>query len=214
MKHINGIKTLFFAVVFIIMAGSCNNGKGKDSQKLKTDTIVRTEVKVEQKNLTNKATVINITDTLSNKAMVLCLKDSAANSGRISKKLGEIYSVKLALFIKRNGLKITGPPMAWYKSEKAPYFFEAGYPIDKRPKKLPAGATIKLIGIDSVVVAHFYGPYNLTNQAYIALNGWMKDHKKKLSQPSYEVYVDEPIDKTGKLKDPYKVLTDIVFTWK
>ena len=104
--------------------------------------------------------------------------------------------------------------MAWYKSQKAPFFFEAGIPVDKKPAKLPAGVTLKQIGVDSVIVAHFYGPYDLTGQAYTVLQDWIKDHKKKAIHPPYEIYVEDPMDKNGKLKDPYKVQTDIVFTWK
>lgn len=213
------IKTRIFQItgfIFcgIIIFGSCKSGKNSDSIKTGDDTIKRLAVRVEQKMASNKAPVINMTDTVSIKHLVLCMRDSAANSGRIAKKLGEIYSVKLAAVIKRNGLKITGSPIAWYRNQKAPYFFEAGIPIDRKPSKFAAGVFIKYIGSDSTVVAHFYGPYNLTNQAYPVLQEWIKDHKKKIIHPPYEVYIDDPTDKDGKLKDPYKVQTDIVFTWK
>lgn len=198
----------------ILNLNACKNGKNTDAEKSGADTIKRLAVKIEQKVLVNKAPVINMTDTVSNKHLVLCLRDSAANSGRIAKKLGEIYSVKLTAIIKKNGLKITGPPMAWYRSQKAPFFFEAGLPIDKKPKKMLYGAYLKSIGTDSTIVAHFYGPYNLTNAAYPVLQDWIKDHRKKIIHPPYEVYIDDPTDKNGKLKDPYKVQTDIVFTWK
>lgn len=212
MKQNNIATTISFACMLLIMS-ACNSNNAADKKATK-DTIVKIQVKTEQKVAANKAPVINIGDTLSIKRLVICMKDSAKTSERISMKLGEIYSVKLAAIIKKNGLKVTGPPMAWYRSQKAPFFFEAGFPVDKRPGKLPAGVTIKQIGTDSVVVAHFYGPYNLTSQAYTALQDLLKDRKKKIAQPPYEVYVDDPIDKNGKLKDPYKVQTDIVFTWK
>ncbi len=109
---------------------------------------------------------------------------------------------------------MTGAPVAWYKGQKAPYFFEAGIPIDKKPAKLPSGTFIKQIGIDSIVVAHFYGPYDLLPQAYDALKDWLKDHKKTDKGAPYEIYVGDPFDSTGKPKDPYKVQTDILFPWK
>ena len=87
-------------------------------------------------------------------------------------------------------------------------------PVNKKPAKLPKGVSLKQIGTDSVVVAHFYGPYELTPQGYTALKDWIKDHKKKIILPPYEVYVGDPMDKDGKLIDPYKVQTDIIFTWK
>jgi effector-binding domain-containing protein len=215
MKYNNTLTVLIFAAGLLMLAFACNNGKNKkEATEVKKDSPIKTAIKAVEKTVSKKAPVINIADTLSAKRIVLCMKDSAANSQRIAQKLGVIYGVKLATIIKKNKLKITGAPMAWYKSQKAPFFFEAGLPVDKKPAKLPAGVIIKQIGVDSVVVAHFYGPYDLTGQAYTALEDWMKDHKKKASRAPYEIYVDDPMGKDGKLKDPYKVQTDIVFTWR
>ena len=200
---------------FISFISGCNNSNNKNVHtEIKKDTPIKIAIRTEQPTITKKAPVINIMDTLSVKQLVLCVKDSAANSQRIAGKLAIIYGVKLAAVIKKNKLKVTGAAIAWYKSQKAPFFFEAGIPVDKRPSKIPAGVTVKQIGIDSIVVAHFYGPYELTSQAYTALQDWMKDRKKKSIRPPYEVYVDDPIGKDGKLKDPYKVQTDVVFTWQ
>lgn len=203
------------ALIFTFLISGCNNSKSKNiNTETKKDTPIKIAIKTEQPTITKKAPVINIMDTLSIKQLVICIKDSAANNQRIAGKLAIIYGVKLAAVIKKNKLKVTGAPIAWYKSQKAPFFFEAGIPVDKRPSKLPAGVTIKQIGTDSVVIAHFYGPYELTSQAYTALQDWMKDRKKRSIRPPYEVYVDDPIGKDGKLKDPYKVQTDVVFTWQ
>jgi effector-binding domain-containing protein len=158
--------------------------------------------------------IINITDTVSTKMTVLCLKDSAASFERIAVKLGNIYGVKLASILKKTGMKPAGRPMAWYNTQKAPYFFEAGIPVEKKAGKLPSNAFIKEIGTDSVTVAHFYGPYDLLPDAYDALKDMMKDRKKKAKQKIYEIYVSDPLDKDGKPKDPYKVQTDVVFTWR
>jgi effector-binding domain-containing protein len=199
------ITTLLFAI-------ACNNNQPekKITEEAKKDTANTTEPVVE----TKRGPVINIGDTLSIKRMVLVMKDSAATLERVSLKLGEIYGAKLGAILKKNNIKMTGAPMAWYKGEKAPYFFEAGIPIDKKPAKLPAGVFIKQIGTDSVVVAHFYGPYDLIPQAYDALRDWLKDHKKTAKGAPYEIYVGDPFDSNGKPKDPYKVQTDIVFPWK
>ena len=211
---------LFFVALLVIIAHACSNNSDKketsDIKKdsVKKDTVVKTAVEPEKRITPTKAPIINITDTVSIKQWILCMKDSAANSDRVAIKLAQIYGVKLAALIKKNKLKVTGPPMAWYKSQKAPFFFEAGLPVDKKPAKLPAGFTIKQIGTDSIVVAHFYGPYELTPQGYTALQDWVKSHKKKIIRPSYEIYVGDPMDKNGKLIDPYKVQTDIVFTWR
>lgn len=211
-KHLFAITTLAVACLFLFCG--CKNANNKLINSTTKDSIVKIAIRTEQPLATKRAPVINIMDTLSIKQLVLCIKDSAANSQRLAAKLATIYGVKLATVIKKNKLKITGAPMAWYKSQKAPYFFEAGLPIDKKPVKLPAGVTIKQMGTDSVVVAHFYGPYELTGQAYTALQDWIKDRKKKTTKAPYEVYVDDPLGKDGKLKDPYKVQTDIIFTWQ
>ena len=215
MKYKKNPSTKLFAAGLLILVSACNNaGDSKLTTEIKKDSGVKTAIKKEERITPKKAPIINITDTLSIKHFVLCIKDSAASSERIAIKLAAIYAVKLPAIIKKNKLKITGAPMAWYKRQKAPFFFEAGFPVDKKPAKLPAGVTIKQIGTDSVVVAHFYGPYDLTVQAYTALQDWIKDRKKKIIQAPYEIYVDDPMEKDGKLKDPYKVQTDIVFTWR
>ncbi len=206
---------LFFASLLLITVNACNNSNDKKTTTdIKKDTVEKKAAIPEKRITPPKAPVINITDTVSIKQLVLCMKDSAANSERIGIKLAAIYGVKLGAVIKKNKLKVTGAPIAWYKSEKAPFFFEAGLPVNKKPAKLPKGVSLKQIGTDSVVVAHFYGPYELTPQGYTALQDWIKDHKKKIILPPYEVYVGDPMDKDGKLIDPYKVQTDIIFTWK
>jgi effector-binding domain-containing protein len=150
-------------------------------------------------------------DTVSVKYIVVYIKDTAASSQRISEKLAGIYDTKLPAFIAKNNLKIVGPPIAWYKSNKAPFFFEAGFPVDKKPLKLARGILVKNIGGDSAVLAHFYGPYSSTFMAYEALTDWLKEKTKKTSGLPYEIYVTDPVDKDGKPIDPYKVQTDIVF---
>ena len=163
---------------------------------------------------TKKAPIINITDTLTTPAIIVYLKDSAANTDRIGLKLAQIYAVKLPAFLKKNKLQMTGAPMAWYKSQKAPFFFEAGCSVDKAPKKLAPGIYTKQIKKDSALVAHFYGPYELTEQAYDILGNMLKTRKSKLAGAPFEVYIDDPMDKDGKMKNPYKVLTDIIFPYK
>lgn len=155
--------------------------------------------------------IIHINDTISAKYIIVYIKDTAATSQRISEKLAGIYGTKLPDFVAKNNLKIVGPPIAWYRSNKSPFFFEAGFPVDKKPVKLAKGILVKNIGGDSAVIAHFYGPYSSTFMAYEALTDWLKDNKKKTAGLPYEIYVTDPVGKDGKLLDPYKVQTDIVF---
>ncbi|MEO6719650.1 MAG: GyrI-like domain-containing protein [Ferruginibacter sp.] len=198
-----------FVGLFVCLEACNNEGEKKTEPIAKKDSVVVEEKVAEPK----RAPVINITDTLSVKRIVLIMKDSATTMERISVKLGEIYG-KISVVVKKNNLKTTGAPMAWYRTQKAPYFFEAGIPVDKRPSKITSGVQVKETGVDSAIVAHFYGPYDLLPQAYHAVKEMLKDRKKKLKSPPYEIYVDDPVDSTGKAKDPYKVQTDIVFPWK
>lgn len=211
MKEIKKNNTWILSACLLFLMVSCNDsGEKKTEEAPRKDSVVVKEKPVEAK----RAPIINIVDTVSLKRIVITIKDSASTSERISIKLGEIYGIKLSDVIKKNNLKVTGAPIAWYKSQKAPYFFEAGLPVDKRPTRLAPGVQVREIGVDSVVVAHFYGPYDLTPQAYDVLKDLLKERKKKLKGAPYEIYADDPVDSTGRPKDPYKVLTEIVFPFR
>jgi effector-binding domain-containing protein len=142
------------------------------------------------------------------------MKDSSATMEGVGNKLGAIYGQIGKEAITKNKITVTGQPMAWYKDEKAPYFFEAGIPVNKAPVKLPKGMFVKEIKADSATVAHFFGPYNLLSQGYAAVKERLKDMKKNAKGVPYEIYIGDPIDSLGKPIDPYKVRTDIVFPWK
>ncbi len=205
---------LFIAFTFTLFIGmlSCGGDDKKDKPKAEPPVIFRKDTATQKKAEPLKsAPIINIVDTVALKAYIIYIKDSAKTSIRLSQKLAQIYGTKLTAVIKQNKLKMMGAPIAWYRTQKPPFFFEAGLIVDKKPAKLPKNVLFKTISNDSVVVAHFYGPYEQTSQAYEVLNDWMKERKKKLRAPSYEIYVGDPIDKTGKPVDPYRVQTDIVF---
>ena len=214
----NTTKILFSKNILIILLLPLSFFACKSNDKKKsafTGTVKTVKPKIEpvepaSNAAVTKAPIINITDTIAAKKIVLYVKDSAATSERISQKLAQIYGLKLGEVIKMNKIKVTGAPIAWYKSQKAPYFFEAGFPIDKKPAKLPKNFFVKNIGGDSAVVAHFFGPYNITSMAYEALDDWLKSRKKKKLGAAYEIYVGDPFDKEGKPLDPYRVQTDII----
>jgi len=214
-------RLIYYLMLFSLAAAfvfvSC---KGKEEKKPEKTVISKKENKKKETPEkvidlpTKRPPVINITDTVAQRFTILYVKDSAATSNRISEKLANIYGFKLPEFILKNKLKITGRPIAWYKAQQSPFFFEAGLPIDKKPAKLPKGFFVKTIGGDSAVIAHFFGPYDLTTMAYEALNDYFKSHKRKRSSPPYEIYVGELFDKNGKKIDPYKVQTDIIFPYR
>jgi len=206
------IKKLLPIAVIIIFCG-CNNQDNKPEAPKPINHAPVTVINVKEKGKPQeiKSAIINIQDTISPKTIVLYMKDSAANYERIGGKLGKIFAGKLAESLKKSGLKMAGAPMAWYKTFKAPYFFEAGVPVNKKPGKLSSGVFIRVMPADSALVAHFYGPYNLLYQGYDALRDRLKDEKKKNTAAPFEIYVGDPLDKDGKPIDPYKVRTDIVF---
>jgi effector-binding domain-containing protein len=157
-----------------------------------------------------KAPAINMFDTLAVKKIVLCMKDSAASMDRVGMKLGAIYGGKLAKCIKDGKLAVLGAPMAWYKTQKAPYFFEAGMPVDKAPAKLPPGVFVKELPAGNVMIARYFGPYDMMGMAYEAAADRMKSGKIPADGAPYEVYIGDPVVQ----KDPYKVQTDVVFPVK
>lgn len=218
-------KILLFSIVLFtgISFISCGNndkkqpsGNAKDSSK----PVAKKEEKKKADEKYKRPPIVNIVDTLAPKRVVAYCKDSAATFDRIALKLGNIYGVKLQEYIKKNSLKTTGAPMAWYTKQsagsggKAPYFFEAGIPVNKAGAKAVAGVQIREMAAGKAVVAHFFGPFDLLPQGYDAIREFIKDNKKSISGAPYEVYLSDPFDKNGKPVDPYKIQTDIVFPIK
>ncbi|HSN62175.1 MAG TPA: GyrI-like domain-containing protein [Ferruginibacter sp.] len=207
---------VFVLLIIICSAVSCKGKKAAQEIKEPTTTfIIKKDTALPTKDGSPvRPPIVNISDSIAIKYTVLYMKDSAASSDRISQKLAKIYGTLLPEAIKKQQLKITGAHIAWYKTNKAPFFFEAGLPVNKKPSKLPKGVFVKTIGGGNAVTAHFYGPYSITHMGYDALADYIKDNKKKRNGTPYEIYVTEPIGKDGKAIDPYKVQTDIVFPYQ
>ena len=213
-NQIMKVQLLFSLFCLSAVLISCGDDKQKDTVD-KADVLIKSN-KPRSKNDTtpHSVPIINLQDTVAYPYIVICFKDSARNNVRLSQKLADIYGKKLQAVIKKNKLTVVGAPMAWYKSQKAPFFFEAGLPVDKKPSKLPKGFYCKNTGGLKVMVAHYFGPYEETFQAYQVLKEWMADEKKVQAAPAYEIYVTDPVGKDGQLLDPYKVQTDIIFPYR
>ncbi len=176
---------------------------------VKKETVTNNKTEILQ-----KGPVINIVDTVEVKRIVLCMKDSSATSAGMSTKLSNIYNKKIPDAIALAKLKMVGQPMAWYKSQKAPFFFEVGIPVDKAPGKIPKGFFIKKTGGDSALVAHFFGPNVMSSVGYDAVSEMLKERNRKKAAPAYEIYIDNPFEvKKGKT-DPYKQQSDIVLPYR
>ena len=193
---------------------SCNGKGKKEPVAPPKDTLIVPVKRTEKADQKQRPPIINIVDTLAPKRLIIFAKDSARTYELIGMKLGKVYGTKLAETIKKNNLKMAGAPLAWYKTTKAPFFFEAGIQVNKKPGKLAKGVQVRELEAGTVVVAHFFGPYNMMSQGYDAIKDWMKFNKKSAAGAPYEIYVSDPIDKNGKPLDPYKVQTDIVFPVK
>lgn len=203
------------AFLLVCLLPGCKDKKPAPPKPDEPKIFVRKDTaKLKKEEQPKRSPIINVVDTVAPKYIVLYIKDSAATSERISQKLATVYGVKLPEAMKKNKVKAAGPPMAWYRSSKAPFFFEAGIPVDKKPARLPKGVFVKNIGGEPALIAHFFGPYSSTFVGYEVLTEWLKDKKKTRSSLPYEVYVTDPMDKNGQMLDPYKVQTDIVFPYR
>lgn len=212
----NAISFLRFIIILAwITTAGCNSSPTAPEAGPKNDTGAVGEPVADPLPATPvRPPIINITDTLETAKLVLCVRDSASAYERIAPKLGEIYLVKIGGLIGKSGLRITGKPMAWFTKQGSSYFFEAGFPVDKKPAKLPPQYFFRETRPDSVTLAHFYGPYQQVAEGYLAVEEYLRNNYRKIKGKPYEVYVDDPMDKDGKPKDPWKVQTDIVFPWK
>jgi effector-binding domain-containing protein len=210
------MKPFGYACLCLLLAlSACSNADDKKKQPAapRKDTVKAKKADPPPSELNiRKPPIVNIIDTVSPKRTVVYMKDSASTTERVGLKLAQIYGVKLAAVFKQNkGLKMAGQPMAWYRSQKAPFFFEAGVPVNKRPAKLGPGIMVKEVPADSVIMAHFFGPYDLTSQGYDAIKERLKDTRRTAKGRPYEIYISDPMDKKGKPVDPYRVQTDIIF---
>ncbi|HMC99306.1 MAG TPA: GyrI-like domain-containing protein [Ferruginibacter sp.] len=195
---------------------SCNSSEKKSPEAPKDSPVAKKKDTAQAKTKTpaSKPPIINIVDSVAPKHIVVYMKDSSATFAGINLKLAQIFGKKLNEVYKKNGLKSAGAPIAWYSTHKAPYFFEAGIPVNKKPTKLTPGIKVKEIPADSVVIAHFFGPYDQLNVGYDVIRDWLKEHNRRSTGQPYEVYIGDPLDKKGKPNDPYKIQTDIVFPRK
>jgi hypothetical protein len=201
------IPYFFILLSLFILITSCGGSSDKPTSTI-TENKKETEKAVVKE--IQKAPIVNIEDSIEiNHKNILCIKDSAASNEGLTKKMAFIYSKKLVDVIKSNKLKITGSPIAWFKSQKTPYFFEAGIPVDKAPTKMGKGMFMKSTSSDSAFIAHFWGPNSIKAQGYDALNERVKDMKKTKSGDAYEIY-NFVFDSTIISKDAYKLETMII----
>ncbi|MEO7310695.1 MAG: GyrI-like domain-containing protein [Chitinophagaceae bacterium] len=133
---------------------------------------------------------------------------SAKTAEAIGRQLGLIYQA-LGTCAAANGLKITYPPIASYKTLTAPYEFWGGVVVDKKPAKTCEGITAVDLSARRVAVCHFFGPYETVYKGYAELETWMKAHGKTSDGTAIEKYMNDPT----KVK-PEEIQTDIIWPIK
>ncbi|MGB8190401.1 MAG: GyrI-like domain-containing protein [Chitinophagaceae bacterium] len=136
---------------------------------------------------------------------VLSIRDTAATMNDIGPVLGRDYG-EISAFMQKNGLQFAAQPLAWYHTQSAPFILEAGIPVNKKPASVEGRIVLKEIESGKGVVIHFWGPYELTGQAYGKLNDWLKKNNKKAKGVPFDMYITDP----SSVTDPYQVQTDII----
>jgi effector-binding domain-containing protein len=153
---------------------------------------------------------ITIVEMSTPEQIVIYVTDSAGSSAEIGQKFAKILPVELGGFLKKYDLRMAGPPCAWYQGTHFPFVFDVGAPVNKMPAATEGRIKVKQLPAGNAVVAHFYGPYDQVSKGYMLVGSWIKEHNKTVTGAPYEVYIGDP----GIEKDPYKVLTNIIFPVK
>ena len=180
--------------------------------KPKTGNAIPPEVVYKEDTVVEKV-VVNITDTLFPQTYLICRRDTANSVQAINDKLNASFKKLLPALADSLNAGINGPRYAWYKNESLPLIFETGFPVDMLPGHVPKPYFVRTVKQDSAFVAHFFGPYSGISVAHEALQSRLKSAKKKLRTAPFEIYVDDVYDENGKLKNPYRVRTDIIYLY-
>jgi hypothetical protein len=213
------MKTTLYTPLLLVSFAILTSCGGGDKASTETSTEKAADTKTEKtenpstETSTQKAPIVNISDSLEQRENVICIKDSAATEEGLTAKLKSIFGTKIPEILKANKMKADGYPMAWFKNQTAPYFFEAGIPVDKAPAKLGKGMYMKTTTFDSALVAHYWGPNNLKSQGYDALKERLAENKKTKISDAYEIY-KYAFDSTQVETDPYKLETTLVMPYK
>jgi len=149
---------------------------------------------------------LTIEETGIKSQILMVMDDSAKTTEEIGQKLETIFG-KIGACASKCKMEGSGPPIAWYSGPKAPWTLTAGMPFTTKCAHPEKGISIKEIKAGKAIVVHYFGPYEMSEMAYIEAEKYMKSKNLMPSGPAYEVYIGDPMLE----KDPYKVQTDIVF---
>jgi effector-binding domain-containing protein len=134
-----------------------------------------------------------------------------ASMEKVGERLGISYG-GIGKTMQEQGLQQGGAPFAiYYSGEPGQVFdFDAGIPIagNKPGKDVDAVKFVKLPAT-KVVVADFYGPYEKTGDAHMAIDAYLKEKGLAASGAPWEEYVSDPTT-----TEPSKVLTKVYYPIK
>lgn len=138
----------------------------------------------------------------------LTIRDTCSPA-TISSKLEVIYK-EVGETISKNGYTVAGAPFSIYHSYSPQQFdIEAGIPVNKSAKdfgRIKAGE----IKTGKAIVAEYFGPYEGTEKAYLAIEEFLKKNNLSAIGAPWEVYMTDP----ESVSDPSQLLTLIYYRIK
>ena len=134
---------------------------------------------------------------------VLYINDTAAATETIKDVLGKGYG-ELMQFIQQNKLQ---PQrfMAWYYSTQPPWPMDVAVETVRIPPELSGRIRSRIQKGGDVLIAHAWGPYDQVGMAYVKIENWLKENKRKAKGNPFEVYLNDP----SAVKSPSEIRTDI-----
>lgn len=134
---------------------------------------------------------------------VLFINDTAATTEAIKDVLGKGYG-ELMQFIQQNKLQ-PQKFMAWYYSLQPPWPMDVAVETVSLPPKLSGRVQSRILKGGDVLIAHMWGPYDQVSNAYVKIENWLKENKRKAKGNPFEVYLNDP----SAVKSPSEIRTDI-----
>jgi effector-binding domain-containing protein len=134
---------------------------------------------------------------------VLYITDTAQTTAAISEVLGKAYG-ELMQCTKENKL-LPIKFMAWYYSVEPPWQMDIAVETGKMPAQPGGRIKSRIQQGGEVLIAHMWGPYDKVGQAYLKIQNWMKENKRKGKGSPFEVYLNDP----SAVKSPSEIRTDI-----
>jgi len=132
----------------------------------------------------------------------LYIRDTSSMA-TIGLKMGEFYG-EIMGYLQTLNLQPAGYPFAiYYTWENNIFDMECGIPVvgAKAVGRIKAGIQKE----QKVATVDFYGPYEKTADAHLAIEAWIKANNRKVTGSPWETYVTDPTTE----KDPNKWLTKI-----